>query len=260
MQPKCVLRRFAWGLVGAAICFATTCPAWAQAEVDAPTALITTYRAKPEARAKFRSIMQTEGVAQFEKWKTAGVFASYQAFFTTYAGNDVPDMFLVVKFNHFTDLGRWQKIEETFPGGLPASAQLIAAADTSGTADIVKESRTAPTTKESQFFVLEYDVLVDMPKYTSYALGYAVPQFDAWEKTGALASYASYVNQNPAGAPWGSFIVLEYKDLTSLAAREVIKSKARVDLAASNPAWKKWSEDKTAMRKEKAAIPVRALN
>ncbi len=249
-----------FNIVVAASALALANSAIAQADIDGPTALITSYRARPEARVKFRSIMQTEGVAQFEKWKKAGVFASYQALFTTYAGNSVPDMFLVVKFNHFADLARWQKIEETYPGGLPASAQLIAAADTSGTADIVKESSTAPTTHESQFFVLEYDVLVDMPKYTNYVLGYAVPQFDAWEKTGALSSYASYVNQNPAGAPWGSFIVLEYKDLPSLAAREVIKNKARTELAVSNAAWKKWSDDKTAVRKEKAAIPVRALN
>jgi hypothetical protein len=249
-----------FNIVFATLALATAHSAVAQADIDGPTALIVTYRARPEARAKFRGIMQTEGVAQLEKWKKAGVFASYQALFTTYAGNSEPDMFLVVKFNRFTDLARWQKIEETYPGGLPASAQTIASADTSGTADIVKESSTAPTTKDSQFFVLEYDVLVDMPKYTSYVLGYAVPQFDAWEKTGALSSYASYVNQNPAGAPWGSFIVLEYKDLPSLAAREVIKNKARAELGASNPAWKRWSDDKTALRKEKAAIPVRALH
>jgi hypothetical protein len=68
------------------------------------------------------------------------------------------------------------------------------------------------------------------------------------------------VNQNPAGAPWSSFIVLEYKDLSSLASREIIKNKARAELAVSNPVWKKWSDDKTAVRKEKAAIPMRALN
>jgi len=247
-------------LVVAAMCATTAQQALAQAEVNGPTALIITYRARPGARATFRSIMQTEGVAQFEKWKKEGVFASYQALFTTYAADSVPDMFLVVNFNHFGDLARWQTIEETFPGGLPADAQAIASADTSGEADIVKESSTAPTTKESQFFVLEYDVLADMPKYTSYVLGYAVPQFDAWEKTGALSSYALYVNQNPAGAPWSSFIVLEYKDLRALAAREVIKDKARAELAVSNAEWKKWSDDKTAMRKEKAAIPARALN
>jgi hypothetical protein len=140
------------------------------------------------------------------------------------------------------------------------SAQTIACADTSGTADIVKENRTQATTHESQFFVLEYDVLVDMPKYTSYVLGYATPQFDAWEKTGALSSYASYVNQNPAGAPWSGFIVLEYKDLKSLAAREAIQHQVRAELAATNPAWKRWSEETTAIRKEKAAIPARTLS
>ena len=247
-------------LLVAGMCTATAPNIFAQAEVNGPTALIITYRAKPGARVKFRGIMQGEGVNQLEIWKKAGVFASYLALFTSYAGDSVPDMFLVVRFNHFSDLARWQKIEESFPGGLPADAQLIAAADTSSTADIVKESHAAPTTKESQFFVLEYDVLVDIPKYTEYVLGYAVPQFDAWEKIGALSSYASYVNQNPAGAPWSSFILLEYKDLQALATREVIKNKARAELSVSNVEWKRWSDDKTAVRKEKAAIPARALN
>lgn len=185
----------------AGMCVAATQNALAQSEVDGPTALITTYRALPGGRVKFRNIMQTEGFAQFEKWRRDGIFASYQALFTTYAGDSVPDMFLVVRFNHFTDLAGWQRIEEEFPGGLPAAAQLVATPDTSATADIVMESSAHTTTRESQFFVLEYDVLVGMPKYTSYVLGYAVPQFDAWEKTGALSSYASYVNQNTAGAP-----------------------------------------------------------
>lgn len=231
-----------------------------QSEVNGPTALITTYRARPGERAKFRAVMQSEGLAQLEEWKRQGVFASYKALFTTYAGDSVPDMFLVVTFNHFTDLAKWQKIEESVPGGLPPAAQGIASADTSGTADIVKQGSQAPSTQASQYFVLQYDVLVDMPKYTSYVLGYAIPQFEQWEKSGVLSSYAAYINQNPAGAPWSSFILLEYKDLPSLAAREVEKDKARAELAASNPVWKKWSEDKTAIRKEKAAIPVRALN
>jgi hypothetical protein len=247
-------------LLAACLPLAIAQPAHAQAEINGPTALITTYRALPGQRVKFRELMKTEGVAQFERWRREGVIANYQALFTTYAGDNVPDMFVVIRFNRFSDLARWQRIEERFPGGLPVDAQAVATVDSSATADIVKESSTALTTPESQFFVLEYDVLVDMPKYTSYVLGYAVPQFEAWEKTGALSSYASYINQNPAGAPWSSFILLEYKDLKSLAAREVIKNQARAELAATNPAWKKWSEDKTAMRTEKAAIPVRVLN
>jgi len=106
--------------------------ALAQAEVDGPTALITTYRALPGQRAKFREIMRTEGVAQFEHWRQEGDFASYQLLFTTYAADKDPDLFLVVKFNHFTDLARWQRIEEKFPGGLPADAQAIASATLRG--------------------------------------------------------------------------------------------------------------------------------
>jgi hypothetical protein len=233
---------------------------FAQNQVDGPTALIITYHARPGARASFRRIMQSEGIAQLESWKKEGVFATYNALFTTYAADSVPDMFLILRFNHFTDLERWQKIEATYPGGLIEKAQAVAAADTSGTADIVKEGSNAPSTKQSQFFVLEYDVSVDMPKYVSYVQGYVAPQFEGWMKAGALSSFACYTNQNPAGAPWSSFIVLEYKDLKSLAAREVIKNKTRAELAVSDPTWKKWSDDKTAIRKEKAAIPVLSLH
>jgi len=229
-------------------------------QVDGPTALIITYHARPGARTSFRRIMQGEGVAQLESWKKEGVFATYNALFTTYAADSVPDMFLVLRFNHFTDLGRWQKIEETNPGGLTEKAQAVAAADTSGTADIVSERSDAPATKQSQFFVLEYNVSVDMPKYVSYVQGYVAPQFEGWMKAGVLSSFACYTNQNPAGAPWSSFIVLEYKDLKSLAAREVIKNKTRAELAVTDATWKKWSDDKTAIRKEKAAIQVLSLN
>ncbi len=204
--------------------------------------------------------MQSEGIGQLEKWKNEGIFAAYNALFTTYAADNTPDMFLVLRFKHFTDLGRWQKIEEAYPGGLTEKAQTTAVAETSGTADVVGEGSGAVTTKDSQFFVLEYDVTVDMPKYVSYVRGYVAPQFEGWMKAGVLSSYSCYVNQNPAGAPWSSFIVLEYKDLKSLAAREIVKNKTRAELAVTNPAWKKWSDDKSAIRKEKAAIPALSLN
>ena len=241
------------------VCLATSLATRAKSEVNGPTALIISYRAKPADRIKFRDVMSHEGISQLEAWKKQGVINGYQALFTTYAASSMPDMFLVLRFAHFADLARWQKVEETNPGGLPADAQSLASTDYSATADIVKENSVATTTRDSQFFVLEYDVLVDMARYTSYALGYAVPQFEEWEKAGVLSSYAVFTNQNPAGAPWSSFILLEYKDLPSLAAREVVKNKARADLAASNPTWKKWSDDKTATRTEKLAIPARAL-
>jgi len=235
-------------------------PVQAQEQVDGPTALIITYHARPGARATLRKIMQGDGVAQLEKWKNEGMVATYTLLFTAYAGDSSPDMFLILRFKHFTDLGGWQKIEETYPGGLTEKARAVAVVDASATADIVKEATGAPSPKDSQFLVLEYDVTAEMPKYVSYVQGYVAPQFEGWVKAGVLASYACYVNQNPAGAPWASFIVLEYKDLKSLAAREVVKNKTREELAASDPVWKKWSDDKSAMRKEKAAIPALSLH
>ncbi len=232
----------------------------AQDRVDGPTALIITYHAKSGDRSAFRKVMQTEGVAKLNKWQKDGVFSSYSILFTAYAADTVPDMFLVLRFKHFTDLGNWQKIEETYPGGLTDSAQRLGVAETSNTADIVDEGSGAPTTKDSQFFVLEYDVTVDMPKYVSYVHGYVAPQFKGWSTAGILSSYSCFVNQNPAGAPWSSFIVLEYKNLKSLAAREAVKNKTRAELATSDATWKKWSDDKASVRKEKAAISVLSLN
>jgi hypothetical protein len=250
------------GILTAAVCsfLVLVSNVRAQEQVDGPTALIITYHAKPGGRSAFRKVMQTEGVAQLNKWQKDGIFSSYRALFTAYAADSVPDMFLVLRFKHFTDLGNWQKIEETYPGGLTERAQTLGAAETSGMADIVDEGSSAPTTKDSQFFVLEYDVTVDMSKYVSYVHGYVTPQFKGWTTAGALSSYSCFVNQNPAGASWSSFIVLEYKDLKSLAAREAVKTKTRNELATSDAAWKKWSDDKTAVRKEKAAIPVLSLN
>jgi hypothetical protein len=231
----------------------------AQSDANGPTALIFSYRAHPGMRAEFRTIMQGEGAAQFESWRKQGVFASFQPLFTSYAGSSAPDMFLVLRFDHFTDLARWQTIEKTHPGGLPLKAQAIADVDTSDTADVLQEKQAGDVGKDTQYFVLEYDLLVDAPRYASYVKGYVAPQFERWIDAGILVGYATYVNQNPAGAPWGSFIVLEYKDLKSLASREIVKTDARNKLAVSDPVWKKWSEDKTAIRKEKAALPALSL-
>ena len=253
------MRHAVWALVACIAALCLSASVRAQSDVDRPTALIFTYRAHPGMRAQFRAVMQAEGVRQLEQWKEQHVFASYEALFTAFAGNNAPDMFLVVRFAHFHDLAKWEALEAAYPGGLPAKAQALADVESSGTADVVQDrTSTAAGGKDAQFFVLEYDVLVDSAKYESYVKGYVAPQFEKWVDAGVLASYATYVNQNPAGAPWTSFIVLEYKDLPSLAKREVVKAQARKELAASDAVWKKWSDDKTAIRKEKAAIP--ALN
>lgn len=223
-----------------------------------PVALIVSYRARPDQRTRLRIVVASDVIPLLNGWKQQGVFASYRVLFTAFASNG-PDMFLILRFTHFTDLGRWEAIEKTQPGGLPPTVAPLAEITSSEIADILNDKTSAPTTPDSQFFVLEYDVLTTPPRYTSYVQGYVVPQFDAWIKSGTLVSYSSFLNQNPPGAPWSSFILLEYKDLAGLAARETVKNSTRATLAATDPTWKKWSEDKTAIRTEKAAIPALSL-
>ena len=223
-----------------------------------PTALIITYKAKPGERLHFLSLMRTEGVPQYDRWKRKGIFSNYQLLEPAYAaaGEATPDLYAILRFSHFADLAAWEMIEKTLPGGLPLAAQGIAWADTSGTADVVKGEAVAPSTRDSQFFVLTYDVMIPVQAYRKYALGYVIPQFEEWMKASVLNSYAVFTNQNPAGAPWGSFILLEYKNMDALGRREIIKDQARKTLGATNAEWEKWSEDKTNIRKEKTAVPV----
>lgn len=231
----------------------------AQDPKDAPTAMVISYRATAGKRAEFRKVMQTSGLEQFDRWQREGVFESYQALFSAYAASDTPDMFVVLHFHRFSDLGRWQHIEESYPGGLIATAQPLAEADTSASADLVGGSSTAASTQGAQFLVIEYDVTVPMPKYVSYMKGYVIPQFEGWKKAGILSAYSCYANQNPAGAAWSSLIVLEYKDLDALASRDEVKSRVRSELAASDATWKRWSDDKSDIRKEKMTLPAVSL-
>ncbi len=231
----------------------------AQQDADGPVALVFTYKAMLGKRAAFRELMATQGIAQFERWKAADDFDSYQALFSAYAASDNPDLFVVLRFRHFSDLGRWQAIEHRYPGGLIEAAQSLASVETSATADIVSESSIHAPTTSSQYVILEYDVTAPMPKYVSYVQGYVAPQFEGWMKSGILSTYACFTNQNPAGAAWSGFIVLQYKDLASLAARETVKDKTRAMLATTDPVWKRWSEDKSNIRKEKLTVPAVAL-
>ncbi len=230
-----------------------------QQDSDGPVALVFTYKAMLGKRVAFRELMATRGVAQFERWKAAGEFDSYQALFSAYAASDNPDLFVVLRFRHFSDLGRWQAIEHRYPGGLMEAEQSLASVETSATADIVSESSHHAAISSSQYVVLEYDVTAPMPKYVSYVQGYVAPQFEGWMKAGILSAYACFTNQNPAGAAWSGLIVLQYKDLASLASREMVKDKTRAMLATSDPVWKRWSEDKSNIRKEKLTVPAVAL-
>jgi len=63
-------------------------------------------------------------------------------------------------------------------------------------------------------------------------------------------------------ASLGFHVAARRRHLRRLQVADVVGSacKTRAELAVTNPTWKKWSDDKTAIRKEKAAIQVLSLN
>lgn len=225
-----------------------------------PVALILTSSVKPGDRSHFRELMRTQGIPQLQRWEKEGAFRSYQALFASQADAKDSDMFLVLRFEHFADVARWHRIEEQYPGGLPAGARALAMVVSTDVTEIVSERAVAAKTPASEFLAVEYDVLVDSGRYRDYVRGYVVPQFDGWEKAGALTSYTVFVNRNPAAARWSSLILLCYRDAEALGERDRLKDRVRAELAMTNPAWKRWSEVKTAVRREKGILPLRSLD
>ena len=55
--------------------------------------------------------------------------------------------------------------------------------------------------------------------------------FNAWLQDGHMSHYGIYLNHDETGVPWGSFVMLEYTDLTGFGSREVAKLKAKAGLS-----------------------------
>jgi len=229
-----------------------------QEQPNGPTSLVISYRAKPELRAKFLEYMETSGVAQFEKWKQAAVYRDYQILYSAYAAGSAWDLAVILNFDHYSDTERWQEIEKHWPGGLSPEALAMAAPQSSTLADLVAHADGKRDTSKAVYMLLRYEVLVDAGRYLKYVDGYVAPQFKGWLREGALTGYWIYVPQNPGG-PWSAFMVLEYADSQALGRREVVKNKVRAELAAGDPVWKAFSDDKTAVRKELEASVYRAI-
>src|SRR4051812_10399983 len=88
--------------------------------------LILTYKCTPQNRVAFREYMNTKGVAQFEAWKKQGVMANYLILFSTVYNETMNDMWVILDFDKFADVGKWWKVEEKFPAGLGETGLALA--------------------------------------------------------------------------------------------------------------------------------------
>jgi hypothetical protein len=220
--------------------------------------LVVTYHATPGNRAGLLDLLGTEGPNRFAKWQQEGVVRQWQLLFNRYPSDSAWDAMAVLTFARPSDVARWSGIERRFPGGMtPQEAGLVAAIDTVPV-DLVRDKREARKGDNPVFLVIPYKVLVSADEYLEYADGYALPQFDGWIAEGILAGYRIYQSAYPAGRPWSTLLVLEYRSDAALSERDAVKDKVRARLK-NDAKWKAISDNKKSIRDELEVVVAEQL-
>jgi hypothetical protein len=227
---------------------------------DRPISLVLTYRARPEARAEFRSWLETKGAAQFSAWKRAGVFTDAQLLFSTFPSAANPDLVVVLDFARFTDSARWREIERRQPGGLTPEALRLAVVESGNYGEQLSRAvakQRDPT--RAVYLVVFYATHVAAAEYAKYVAGYTVPQMKAWMEAGPLTGYQMLYNGTSQNTPWDSLLVMEYADLAAFTRRDEIKWAARAKLGATDPVFKAYSDSKARIRDDRAVFHADAI-
>ncbi len=230
-----------------------------------PLAIVITYHATPANRAAFRKAMEESEAAQFQRWKDEGVLQSARLLVNRYVDSVGWDAMAILTFARYPDLERWNAIERTSPAGLSPRALALTSAIETAPGDLMREAGTSlssgrgPGRGSSVFLIIPYEYLVPVNDYLAYLDGYTVPQMDGWMEEGVLARYGIFLARYPAGRPWQSLLILEYKDDAALGARDATTAKVRNRLK-DNPKWKAISDAKKNVRNEKAPVIADAIS
>ncbi len=215
-----------------------------------PRALIITYHTTPAHRAAFRHELEASA-GQWRRWKEEGVLQDYRLVYNRYVDSANWDAIAFLTFAGDAGLERWKRIEVQSPAGLsPRALELATAIDTVPADRMRQNGRSA---SDGVFLVIPYEYLVPVNEYIQYLDDYTLPQLDGWMQEGVLAHYDVYLARYPAGRPWQSLLVLEYKGDRGLAAREATVAKVRARLK-ENPKWKAISDSKKNVRSERQPV------
>jgi hypothetical protein len=227
-------------------------PARAQSNKPNATHLFVTYRCKPADRPAFLKLLRTDQLARLEQWKVDGAIADYQLLFNQFVDENTWDATLMLRFASYEQTARWRTIEQEYPGGLDQKGLALGTPVTSYLADL-ELSAGAPGDRSKSIFVLIPYTWADRASYMDFIRVYGAPQFDAWVKDGAVASYGVYTNHHATGKPWDAMLVFEYRDIEALGRREQVKQASRVALA-KEPAWRQASAGKAEVRTEHEVV------
>lgn len=199
--------------------------------------LFYSYRSLPENRPALREYMDTAGVAQFEKWKSEGVFKDYMILFSSYVHiNSVPwDMLVRIDFERYADTDKWKLIERTMPAGLPARILALASPENLNVGETLAASGMGSRdAAKAVYDVAYYRFKVPLAVGKNFIQGYVMPQLDAFIREKVLAGYGLYLNRYES-TDWSYLLLSEYADATAFDLRVSNKSRIRSLL---DPAWK----------------------
>lgn len=212
--------------------------------------LVLSYRSSPENRVAFRDYMETKGVAQFEAWKQAGVMQDYLILFSTMHNEQLFDMWVILYFDRFADIGNWFGVERKNPGGLSSEALKLATPIRCVYTDLqLSGGRHNADLSQSIFMIIPYKTLVSVTKYDDYSKKYVAPQLEGWVKSGLMPSYEVHQDINPTNSPWDILMVFEYQGLKGVALRDTVKNAVREQIK-NDPGYKEYSPIKLTIRQE----------
>lgn len=231
---------------------AWSCPTLSAAQgkgAKGPVAIFLTYEIKTENRARARAALLSEGVAQFEAWKTAGVFKNYLLLFPNYVHMNTTrwDFLVILDFETYGDTDNWKKIERTAPGGLSPKLLELVVPTSTNLAQILGQAKLHDGVPERHVYsVSPYRFKAGAAAGVPYVTAYVQPQLDPFVREGVLAGYGLYLNSHDL-TDWNYLLISEYADTAAFGTRN--KGAARGPLL-DDPAWKGLHEIKSEIREE----------
>jgi hypothetical protein len=256
IETRRTLRKTFLDLVLVALVFAGLPARSAEPRADGPLAIAITYHAAPANRVAFRSALENFAAPQFKRWKDEGVLRSATLLVNRHVDSVTWDAMAILTFASYVDVQRWNRIEHECPGGLTPQALALTSAIETAPGDFVREG--GESSAHPAYLVIPYELTVATDEYLAYLDGYVLPQVDGWKEEGVLARYGIFLARYPAGRPWQSMLVLEYRDDAALGARDATTAKVRARLK-DNPKWKAISDAKKNVRNEKAPVIADAI-
>jgi hypothetical protein len=221
---------------------------------NGPLTLLYAYHCEVSARPKLTHKIRTRELKRLEAWKQDGKLSDFRVFFSRYADSDSPDLLIFLTFPSYLEVDRWRQVEARNPAALSRRTLREVSTVNTSPLDLLRDRGALEQTNDAVYLIIPYDFEpTSMEEYLKYFDGYVAPQLSGWMEEGILQSYRLYLQRYTAGRPWGSLLVLQYRDAMAFGAREKIVAKVRQELK-KDPAWLELSERKQQLRKEKMGV------